>query len=128
MADKRIVCCLTFGHEIMSTLFFSIDTNDAKGCSMFSVYTDAVCLGGSADVELVDGVKSPDYSMYEDRPTTRKQPVMQSWPTITWEVAYSKDEKQLAHDLGRYVACSLGRVQLAISLKIECYPAVTGQS
>ena len=94
----------------MSTLFFSIDTNDAEGRSMFSVYVDAVRLGGSADVELVDGVKSPDYSMYEDRPATRKQPVMQSWPTVTWEVAYSEDEKQLAHDLGRYVACSLGRV------------------
>jgi hypothetical protein len=112
----------------MSTLFFSIDTNNAEGRSMFSVYADAVRLGGSADVELVDGVKSPDYSMYEDRPATRKQPVMQSWPTVTWEVAYSEDEKQLAHDLGRYVACSLGRVRLAIGLKIERYPAVTGQS
>ena len=66
--------------------------------------------------------------MYKDCPTTQKQPVMQSWPTVTWEVAYSKDEKQLAHDLGRYVACSLGRVRLAISLKIKRYPAVTGQS
>ena len=107
MADKLIVHCLTFGHEIISTLFFSIDTNDAEGCSMFSVYMDA---GGSADVELVDGVKSLDYSMYNDCPMTWKQPMMQSWPTITWEVAYSEDKKQLAHDLGRYVACSLGRV------------------
>ena len=59
---------------------------------------------------------------------TWKQPMMQSWPTVTWEVAYSEDEKQLAHDLGRYVACSLGRVRLVIGLKIEHYPAVTGQS
>ena len=30
-------------------------------------------------------------------------------------------------DLGRYVACSLGRVWLAVSLKIECNHAVAGQ-
>ena len=110
----------------MSTLLFSVDTNDASGCSMFSVYAGGVCLGGSADVELEDGIKSPDFSMYEDHPT--KQAMTQAWLTVVWEVAYSEDEKKLARDLGRYIACSLSRVQLAIGLKIERCPAVIGQA
>lgn len=52
---------------------------------------------------------------------------MPAWPTVTWEVTYSEDEKQLACDLGRYVACSLGRVWLAISFRIEHTPAVVEQ-
>ena len=110
----------------MSTLLFSVDTNDASGRSMFAVYAGGVRLGGSADVELEDGIKSPDFSMYEDHPT--KQAMTQAWPTVVWEVAYSEDEKKLARDLGRYVACSLGRVRLAIGLKIERCPAVIGQA
>ena len=48
-----------------------------------------------------------------------------------WEVANcnlgSGNEKELAHGLWKYIACSLSRVKLVIGLKIECYPAVTGQ-
>jgi hypothetical protein len=109
----------------MSTLFFNVDTNDAEGRSLFSVDASVVRLGGSADVDLEDGIKSPDFSLYEDHPT--KQPLTQAWPTVVWEVAYSEDEKRLAFDLGRYVACSLGRVRLAIGLKIERNHAVAGR-
>ena len=119
------MCYPTFGHEIISTFFFNVDIDDAKGCSLFSVNASIVCLRGFADVDLEDGIKSPDFSLYEDHPT--KQPLMQAWPTVIWELAYSEDEKRLAHDLGRYVACSLGRVQLAIGLKIERNCAVAGQ-
>ena len=119
------MCYPTFGHEIISTFFFNVDIDDAKGCSLFSVNASIVCLRGFADVDLEDGIKSPDFSLYEDHPT--KQPLMQAWPTVIWELAYSEDEKRLAHDLGRYVACSLGRVQLAISLRIEHNCAVAGQ-
>ena len=98
----------------MSTLFFNVNINDAEGRSLFTVDTSVVRLGGSADVELEDGVKSPDFSLYEDHPT--KPPATQAMPTVVWEVAYSEDEKQLAHDLGRYVACYLGRVRLAVGL------------
>ena len=112
----------TFGHEIMSTLFFNVDINDTEGRSLFSVDASVVRLGGSADVDLEDGIKSPDFSLYEDHPT--KQPLTQAWPTVAWEVAYSENEQKLAYDLARYVACSLGRVRLAIGVKIERDPAV----
>ena len=109
----------------MSTLFFNIDTNDAEGRSLFSIDKSVVRLGGSTDVDLEDGVKSPDFSLYEDHPT--KPPQTQALPTVVWEVAYAEDEKKLAHDLGRYVACSLGRVRLAVGLKIERNRTVAGQ-
>jgi hypothetical protein len=125
LGDKLIVCYPTFGHDIMSTLFFNVNINDAKGHSLFSVDTSTVCLGGCADVELEDGVKSPDFSLYEDHPM--KPPTTQAMPTVVWEVAYSEDENRLVHDLGRYVACSLSRAQLAVGLKIEHNCAVAGQ-
>jgi hypothetical protein len=111
----------------MSTLFINLDPKDSGGCSLFSVDRDTsvVRLGGSTDVDLVDGVKSPDFSLYEDHPA--KRALTQAWPTVVWEVAYSEDEKKLAHDLGRHVACSLGRVRLAIGVNIERSPAVAGQ-
>ena len=82
-------------------------------------------MGGSMDVDFEDGVKSPYFSLYEDDPM--KQPLMQGWPMVVWEVAYSEDEKQSAHDLTRYVACSLSRVQLAIRLNVEHHCTVAGQ-
>jgi hypothetical protein len=51
---------------------------------------------------------------------------MQAWTTVVWEVAYSENEQKLAEDLGRYVVCSLGWVQLAIGVKIKHNPAVPG--
>lgn len=108
--------CPTFGHEIMSSLFHNLNLNDSKGTSLFSVDGN-ILLGGSADVKLCDGIKSPDFSLYESHP--EKLPLTQAWPTVVWEIAYTEDEKKLAYDLGRFVACSLGRVQLAIGVKIE---------
>ncbi|KAF8811485.1 hypothetical protein BYT27DRAFT_7252739 [Phlegmacium glaucopus] len=116
--DKLIVHYLTLGHEIMSTLFFNVDINGANGHPLFSIDKSFVRLGGSANVHLEDGIKSPDYSLYENNPM--KQPLTQGWPTVVWEVAYSENEKKLARDLARYVACSLGRVRLAIGVNIEC--------
>ena len=75
----------------MSTLFFNVDINDAEGRSLFSVDTSSVCVGGFVDVNLEDGIKSPDFNLYEDHPT--KQPLTQAWPTVIWEIAYSEDEK-----------------------------------
>jgi hypothetical protein len=87
---------------------------------LFDIGTNQICLGGCTDVDLVDGaIKSPNFSMYEDPypPTTR--PMTEGMPTVVWEVAYSQDEKNLAYVLGRYVACSLGSVQLAIGVNIK---------
>ena len=115
----------TFGHEIMSSLFFNVNINDTAGRSLFRLDTSFVRLGGSADVDLEDGVKSPDFSLYEDHPT--KQPLTQACPTVVWEVAYGEDARALARDLARFVACSLGRVRLAIGIKIERDYAPGGQ-
>ena len=125
MADKLIFHYLTFRHEIMNTLFFNVNIDDAKGHSLFSLSKSYVCMGGSANVDLEDGIKSPDFSMYDRHPT--KKPITQAFPTVIWEVAYHQNKKDLACTLGRFVACSLGRVWLAISLKIEHDHAVTGQ-
>ena len=89
----------------MNTLFFTINSKDSNGHSLFSTDTnkDAIRLGGSADAEMMDGsIKSPDYSMYEVAPKPR---VTEGWPTVVREVAYSQDEKKLAYVLGRYVTC-----------------------
>lgn len=105
----------------MSTLFWTLDTKDLNLHSLFSAKAGmgAIRLGGSADVKLVDGIKSPDYSMYE---VDSKIP----WPTVVWEVAYSENERKLAYDLGRHIACSVGRVRLAIGVKIELNHAPEG--
>jgi hypothetical protein len=85
------------GHKIMSTLFFTVGSTNSNSHSLFSTEEankDAICLCGSADVEMIDGsIKSPDYSMYEVAP---KICIMAGWPTVIWEVAYSQDEKKLA--------------------------------
>jgi hypothetical protein len=54
---------------------------------------------------------------------------MQLWPMaqVICKVAYSKRAEKLTYDLGRYVACSLGRMQLAIGMNIEHNQAIEGQ-
>jgi hypothetical protein len=111
----------------MVTLFNIIDTKDPKGCSLFSSLTGmgVINLGSSADVSLEDGVKSPDFSLYDHDPT--EVALTQLWPMVVCEVAYSERAEKLAYDLGRYVTCSLGRVQLAIGVNIERNRAREGQ-
>ena len=114
----------SLGHEIMCTLFFTVNSKDSNGHSLFltDANKDAIRLCGSAYVEMMDSsIKSPDYSMYEVAPKLR---ATGGWPTVVWEVAYSQDEKKLAYVLGRYVTCSAGMVQLAIGINIELDPAL----
>lgn len=122
--DRLIVRYPTFGHEIMSTLFVRL-AQDSRALPPLSGSNSTLRLGGSADVDLVDGIKSPDFSLYDNNP--QKKPLTKAWPTVVWEVAYSQDEGKLANDLGRHLACSLGRVRLAIGVNIEHNHAVKGQ-
>ena len=119
--------CPSFGHEILSSLFFSLNLNDSEGRSLFHVDSrKKICLGGSTDVDLMDGtIKSPDFSMYET--PSPMDALTNGMPTVVWEVAYSQNEKKLAYYLGKYVACSLGFVRLAIGVNIEHTAAVKGQ-
>ena len=96
-----------------------------KGLDLYTLEKSTIRVGGSTDVELQDGVKSPDSSLYEKHPTEKL--LAQAWPTVVLEVAYGEDEKKLAYDLGRYVACSLGNVQLAIGVNMERNRAEVGQ-
>ena len=108
----------------MSSLFVRL-AQSSGGLPPISGSHSTLRVGGSGDVNLVDGIKSPDYSLYEDHP--QKKPSTQALPTVVWEVAYSQDEKKLAYDLGRHVTCSLGRVRLAIGVNIEHDRPVEGQ-
>jgi hypothetical protein len=92
----------------MSTLFVNLDAKDSNGSPLFSLSSSNLRLGGSADVDLMNGIKSPDFSLYENHP--QKKPLTKAWLTVVWEVAYSQNERKLANDLLRHVACSLGRV------------------
>jgi hypothetical protein len=100
----------------MSSLFVRL-AQGPGGLPPISGSNSTLRVGGSADVNLVDGIKSPDYSLYENHP--QKKPLTKALPTVVWEVAYSQDERKLAYDLGRHVTCSLGRVRLAIGVNIE---------
>ena len=114
---------LTFGHEIMSALFVKL-AQDSKDLPQFYAsllggtnVSGTLYVGGSANVQLKDGIKSPDFSLYEEHP--EEELVIKAWPTVVWEVRYSENEMKLAEDVGRLVACSIGRVQLAIAVKVE---------
>ena len=111
---------LNFGHGILTTLWCELLLKNSASFPLFSVDKSNVHLGGSTDVKLTDGMKSPDFNLYEDHPG--KEALTKAWPTIVWEVAYSEAEGKLVQDLGRFLACSHGRVQLAISINIECNP------
>jgi hypothetical protein len=100
----------------MTTLFHKLDVRDSEGTPLFSGSGNAH-LGATADVHLCDGIKSPDFSLYENDPN--QAPMLLAMPTVVWEVAYSEDEKKLAYDLGRHIACSFGLVRLAIGVNIE---------
>lgn len=108
----------------MSTLFVRL-AQHSEGLPSVSGNNSTLRLGGSADVDLVDGIKSPDFSLYDNHP--QKMPLTKACPTVVWEVAYSQNESKLAIDLGRHVACSLGRVRLAIGLNIEHNTSLEGQ-
>lgn len=117
------------GHEVLTSVLLYVKSNakdPVTGRPLFTDQADAnqntLFLGGSTDVEMVDGSrKSPDGSIYEDFP---KFSQAGGWPTVVWEVAYSQHEKDLAYVLGRYVTCTAGKVRLAIGVKIKLDPDV----
>jgi hypothetical protein len=117
--EKLILQCPSLGHEFMATLFGRLIQDSTKFPSLSGV-NRTVLFGGSADIDLDDGgIKSPDYSLYENHRDLKELPLMHALPTVVWEVAYSESENDLARDLARHVACSVGGVRLAIGLKIS---------
>ena len=72
--------------------------------------------GLSADVQLVNRVKSPDYSLIDSTPGLEKR--LKGIPTIVFEVAFTESSHKLTEDCGRWVACSRAKVHMAIGLDI----------
>jgi hypothetical protein len=62
----------------------NLDAKDSNGSPLFSFSTSNLRLGGSADIGLMDGIKSPDFILYENHP--QKKPLTKAWPTVVWEV------------------------------------------
>lgn len=104
------------GHEIMASLM-----------SAFVEKPDDVIFGGSAMAWLQDGAKCPDFSIFSDQHPDPSQRFRErdgnadiiGCPTVVVEVAYSEKHRDLAVDCGRWIACSLGRVRLAIGIDID---------
>ena len=116
--DELIVQCPTFGHEVVTTLFTKLAQTSGSLPSFLG--SDSILrLGASANIDLEDGAKSPDYGLYEKHPDLADLPLLHVLPTVVWEVAYSDKEAKLAKDLARHVACSNGGVRLAIGVNIE---------
>lgn len=77
---------------------------------------------GTASVKLADGVKQPDYSLYERRQGTGSMAAeahaLNAVPTITWEVGYSESPEKLALDAARMICLSKGLIQLVVTINI----------
>jgi hypothetical protein len=65
---------LTFRYEIMSALFVKL-AQDTKDLPQFSAsqlggtdVSSTLYVIGSANIQLEDGFKSPDFSLYEEHP------------------------------------------------------------
>ena len=109
------------GHEIMNSVlirFFrsgSVGSEAAASDLEGGGYINSL---GSADIELVDGLKkAPDASFSDSDPRIPLE--ARSFPTIIWEVALTESTAKLAVDCGRFIACSKGRGLLAIGIDIK---------
>jgi hypothetical protein len=114
------------GHEIISGLFTELQTG-GKWHPQSSYNGSYIYEGGSADIKLADGVKSPDYSLYESS-DKGAQARMESFPTIVWEVAYSENSRKLAQDAARHICGSQGEILLAIAVDVHVTPSRELQS
>ncbi len=71
---------------------------------------------GQVTLPLVNGRKSADFSLADNTPGLPN--VFAVFPTLVWEVAYTQPSRELAATCARWIACSLGRVLLAIGIDI----------
>jgi hypothetical protein len=71
---------------------------------------------GQTTLALVNGRKSADFSLVDCTPGLAD--ILAVFPTIVWEVAYTQTSRELAEVCARWIACSLGRVLLAVGIDI----------
>lgn len=117
--ERLIVKCPTAGHDFLTALFINLVST---GHTYPAEYNGSIITeGGSADIFLSYGVKSPDYSWYEEN--SESDEIECSYPNIVWEVAFSEPEKKLDRDAARHLCLSSSRVNLVIAVNIESSPA-----
>lgn len=111
----------SIGHEIVTDIFALLSQNGG-GYPLQPRGGSTIITGGTSDVRLKNGIKSPDFSLYEKRdvsPTSSHElHHLNSYPTIAWEVAYSEPEKKLSLDAARMICLSHGLIQLVVTINI----------
>lgn len=114
-----IVHCPSLGHEFPGDLF---DLMGRAGKSYPREYHGSrITQGGSTTVDLVVGSKSPDFSLYEVKESSRQdQKVLNVMPTVALEVGYyGEGERKLTLDAGRLICLSKGMIQLVATINID---------
>ena len=113
------------GHEALNNMFRLFEYGDSSFWPNIQEDKDHLPLPGpphidtfgSAEVVLADGVtKAPDQSLLDGTPGRPAR--LKGWPTVAFEVAWSQTSKNLAEVCGRWVAASIGKVNLAIGIDI----------
>lgn len=72
---------------------------------------------GTTTVKLQDGDKSCDHGIFDA--TQGLKGLFKKFPTVVCEVAFRQSSENLAMVCGRWIACSLGRVLLAVGIDIK---------
>jgi hypothetical protein len=81
---------------------------------------------GNADIPLLIGSITPDYSIYEENKDDKATLHLQIHPTIVIEVGYSQKIQELRLAAARLIGSSLGAVQLVVAIKLS-YGKIAGQ-
>ncbi|KAG2126631.1 uncharacterized protein EDB93DRAFT_1257451 [Suillus bovinus] len=113
-----IVHCPSLGHEILPELF---DVMRHAGTSYPREYHGSkITQGGSSTITLEAGSKSPDFSLYEVKESSRQvEQVTNGIPTIAFEVGHWEGERKLTMDAGRLICLSKGMIQLVVTIDID---------
>lgn len=89
--------------------------------------------GGSARINLIQGSKDPDFSLYENQqaiegsssdPAEKKD--VDSFPTVAFEVSFSQNINQVSNAAARIIGGSLGAVLLVVAINLQYRVPVQG--
>ncbi|PFH47579.1 hypothetical protein AMATHDRAFT_67553 [Amanita thiersii Skay4041] len=83
---------------------------------------DGLEAGGSSDIALFKGTKTPDYSIYDMTPANMELTLQ---PTVTFEIAYCQPLNHVSKVAAFTIGSSFGAVKLVIVIKID-YSALPG--
>jgi len=72
--------------------------------------------GGTTEVKLADGAKSPDCCFWDKTPVDDER--LKNKPTVVIEVRWTQTSEELAKACSRWIAASFAQVNLAIAIDI----------